>query len=392
MKDRLVCLLVAAIASASVVAQSDAQESEESRPRARDIGLVVGIFEPGEMNAITDVGEVKVGHTTVVRGDDIRTGVTAIIPAEGNLYTHPIPAWIHVGNGYGKLIGETQVREFGEIETPILLTCTLCVWSAANALKEWVYTQPGMGEHTVNPIVGETNDARVNNMWADPIQRDEVFAALANATGNEVEEGSVGAGTGTQAFGWKGGIGTSSRVLPKTLGGYTVGVLVQTNYGGIMSLNGAPVGRELGTYAFKNALPPDNADREDGSIMVVVATDAPLSELGLSRLSMRAMLGLGRTGSYASNGSGDYVIAFSTNPTVRKPRVSSEPVATTVLVNDSLSPLFAATAEATVEAVYNAILKATTVSSARGELKAVPVDAVKEILEKYNALNWDESF
>ena len=392
MRDRLVCLLVAAIALASVVAQSDAQESEESRPRARDIGLVVGIFEPGEMNAITDVGKVRVGHTTVVRGDDIRTGVTAIIPAEGNLYTHPIPAWIHVGNGYGKLIGETQVREFGEIETPILLTCTLCVWSAANALKEWVYTQPGMGEHTVNPIVGETNDARVNNMWADPIQRDEVFAALANATGGEVEEGSVGAGTGTQAFGWKGGIGTSSRVLPKTLGGYTVGVLVQTNYGGIMSINGAPVGRELGTYAFKNALPPDNADREDGSIMVVVATDAPLSELGLSRLSMRAMLGLGRTGSYASNGSGDYVIAFSTNPTVRKPRVSSEPVATTVLVNDSLSPLFAATAEATVEAVYNAILKATTVSSARGELKAVPVDAVKEILEKYNALNWDESF
>ena len=344
------------------------------------------------MNAITDVGNVKVGHTTVFRGDDIRTGVTAIIPAEGNLYTHPIPAWIHVGNGYGKLIGETQVREFGEIETPILLTCTLCVWSAANALKEWFYTQPGMGEHTVNPIVGETNDARVNNMWADPIQREEVFDALANASGGAVEEGSVGAGTGTQAFGWKGGIGTSSRVLPKTLGGYTVGVLVQTNYGGIMSINGAPVGRELGTYAFKNALPPDNTDREDGSIMVVVATDAPLSELGLSRLSMRAMLGLGRTGSYASNGSGDYVIAFSTNPTVRKPRVSSEPVATTVLVNDSLSPLFAATAEATVEAVYNAILKATTVSSARGELKAVPVDAVKEILEKYNALNWDESF
>ena len=367
-------------------------QSDEDRPRARDIGLVVGIFEPGANNAITDVGEVKVGHTTVIRGDDIRTGVTAVIPAPGNLYTHPIPAWIHVGNGYGKLIGETQVREFGEIETPILLTCTLCVWSAANALKEWVYTQPGMGEHTVNPIVGETNDARVNNMWADPIQREEVFAALAAARGGVVEEGSVGAGTGTQAFGWKGGIGTSSRVLPESLGGYTVGVLVQTNYGGIMSINGAPVGRELGTYAFKNATQPANADREDGSIMVVVATDAPLSELGLSRLSMRAMLGLGRTGSYASNGSGDYVIAFSTNPTVRKPRFSKEPVATTVLVNDALSPLFAATAEATVEAVYNAILKATTMTSARGELKAVPVDAVKAILEKYHALNWDESF
>lgn len=389
----LLSLLAGLLASASGLSQeSELRAAKEQRPRARDIGLVVGIFEPGANNAISDVGDVKVGHATVIRGDDIRTGVTAVIPAEGNLYTHPIPAWIHVGNGYGKLIGETQVREFGEIETPILLTCTLCVWSAANALKEWVYTQPGMGEHTVNPIVGETNDARVNNMWADPIQREEVFAALAAASGGPVEEGSVGAGTGTQAFGWKGGIGTSSRVLPQTLGGYTVGVLVQTNYGGIMSINGAPVGRELGTYAFKNSLPPDNADREDGSIMVVVATDAPLSELGLSRLSMRAMLGLGRTGSYASNGSGDYVIAFSTNPTVRKPRVSSEPVATTVLVNDSLSPLFAATAEATVEAVYNAILKATTVSSARGTLEAVPVDALREILEKYNALNWDESF
>lgn len=385
-------LLLAAGVSFSAALMAQAPEQEGQRPRAREIGLVVGIFEPGENNAITDVGEVKVGHTTVIRGDDIRTGVTAVIPAEGNLYTHPIPAWIHVGNGYGKLIGETQVREFGEIETPILLTCTLCVWSAANALKEWVYTQPGMGEHTVNPIVGETNDARVNNMWADPIQREEVFAALAAASGGEVEEGSVGAGTGTQAFGWKGGIGTSSRVLPETLGGYTVGVLVQTNYGGVMSINGAPVGRELGTYAFKDSLPPANADREDGSIMVVVATDAPLSELGLSRLSMRAMLGLGRTGSYASNGSGDYVIAFSTNPTVRKPRFSSEPVATTVLVNDALSPLFAATAEATVEAVYNAILKATTVTSARGTLEAVPVDVVREILEKYNALNWGESF
>ena len=390
--NTLSTLLLAAGVSFSAALMAQAPEQEGQRPRAREIGLVVGIFEPGENNAITDVGEVKVGHTTVIRGDDIRTGVTAVIPAAGNLYTHPIPAWIHVGNGYGKLIGETQVREFGEIETPILLTCTLCVWSAANALKEWVYTQPGMGEHTVNPIVGETNDARVNNMWADPIQREEVFAALAAASGGEVEEGSVGAGTGTQAFGWKGGIGTSSRVLPETLGGYTVGVLVQTNYGGVMSINGAPVGRELGTYAFKDSLPPANADREDGSIMVVVATDAPLSELGLSRLSMRAMLGLGRTGSYASNGSGDYVIAFSTNPTVRKPRFSSEPVATTVLVNDALSPLFAATAEATVEAVYNAILKATTVTSTRGTLEAVPVDVVREILEKYNALNWDESF
>ncbi len=206
----------------------------EDRPRARDIGLVVGTFPTGPLNAITDVAGVKVGHATVIEGDDIRTGVTAIIPGPGNLYTHPMPAWIHVGNGYGKLIGETQVREFGELETPILLTCTLCVWSAANALKEWVYEQPGMGEHTVNPIVGETNDSRVNNMWADPIQVEQVFEALDKASGGPVEEGSVGAGTGTQAFGWKGGIGTSSRVLPDSLGGYTVGVLVQTNFGGTL--------------------------------------------------------------------------------------------------------------------------------------------------------------
>ena len=363
--------------------------ADNERPRARDVGVVVGIFETGVNNAITDVSNVRVGHTTVVRGNDVRTGVTAIIPALGNLYTHPIPAWIHVGNGYGKIIGETQVREFGEIETPILLTCTLCVWSAANALKEWMYIQPGMGEHTVNPVVGETNDARVNNMWADPIQREEVYQALDSARGGNVEEGSVGAGTGTQAFGWKGGIGTSSRVLPEALGGYTVGVLVQTNYGGVMSINGAPVGRELGTYSFSEETQPDNGDRDDGSIMVVVATDAPLTSRGLARLSMRPMLGLGRTGSFASNGSGDYVIAFSTNSSVRKPRVSTTPVATEVLVNDSLSPLFAAVTEATVEAVYNAIFKATTVSSARGELKAVPIEHVKTILEKYNALNWD---
>ena len=218
----------------------------EEGGRARDLGVVIGAFPPGELNAITDVAGVRVGHETVIRGDDIRTGVTAIIPGPGNLYTHPMPAWIHVGNGYGKLIGETQVREFGELETPILLTCTLCVWRAADALKEWVYEQPGMGEHTVNPIVGETNDARVNDMWANPIGRDEVFAALERASTGPVAEGSVGAGTGTQAFAFKGGIGTSSRVLPTELGGWTVGVLVQTNFGGYMTINGVPVGRAPG--------------------------------------------------------------------------------------------------------------------------------------------------
>ncbi len=378
------------LALACLTAGHATAQSENNRPRARDIGLVVGIFDTGTLNSITDVNGVRVGNSTVIRGDDIRTGVTAIIPAPGNLYTNPIPAWIHVGNGYGKLIGETQVREFGEIETPILLTCTLCVWSAANALKEWVYTQPGMGEHTVNPIVGETNDSVVNNMWADPIQRDEVFEALNNASGGPVAEGSVGAGTGTQAFGWKGGIGTSSRVLPAELGGYTVGVLVQTNYGGIMTINGAPVGRELATYSFQQQLQPqDDGDREDGSIMIILATDAPLNARSLDRLGLRAIMGLSRTGSFASNGSGDYVIAFSTNPAVRKPRTSDTPVAIEVLVNASMSPLFAATAEATEEAIYNAIFKATTVSSSRGELQAVPMNVLTRLLEQYEVLNWD---
>ena len=379
-------LLILFCLHATIVSASD-------RPRARDIGLVVGTFPTGELNAITDVAGVKVGHTTIIEGDDIRTGVTAIIPGPGNLYTHPMPAWVHVGNGYGKMIGETQVREFGELETPILLTCTLCVWSAANALKEWVYLQPGMGEHTINPIVGETNDSHVNNMWADPVQREQVFAALANASGGPVEEGSVGAGTGTQAFDWKGGIGTSSRILPESLGGYTVGVLVQTNYGGTLTINGAPVGRELGTYSYMEELEDKGSsnNQEDGSIMIVVATDAPMNARNLDRLAMRAIMGLARTGSFASNGSGDYVISFSTDPSVRRPRTSAVPVSADALVNDSMSPLFAATAEATEEAIYNAIFKATTVTSSRGTRKAIPVEDLKRILEKYKVLDWDES-
>jgi D-aminopeptidase len=381
---------VVAIAVALLLNQYAAAQD---RPRARDLGLAVGVFPVGELNAITDVDGVLVGHSTIIEGDDIRTGVTAIIPGPGNLYTHPIPAWIHVGNGYGKTIGETQVREFGEIETPILLTCTLCVWRAADALKEWNYDQPGMGEHTLNPIVGETNDSRVNNMWANPVGREHVDEALANATGGPVEEGSVGAGTGTQAFGWKGGIGTSSRVLPDSLGGYTVGVLVQTNYGGVLAMNGAPVGRELLNYSYRRDLESAGREdnQEDGSIMMVVATDAPLNARSLDRMAMRAMMGLARTGSFASNGSGDYVIAFSTDPGVRRPRASDAPVNAPTLVNASMSPLFAAAAEATEEAIYNAILKATTVSSSRGTLTAIPVDEVRQVLEKYNALGWDES-
>jgi len=384
-------LVLFALAFAAAVSGFTVATAEE-RPRARDIGLAVGIFPPGEYNAITDVEGVLVGHETIIEGDDIRTGVTAIIPGPGNLYTHPMPAWLHVGNGYGKMIGETQIREFGEIETPILLTCTLCVWSAANGLKEWVYDQPGMGEHTVNPVVGETNDSRVNNMWADPVQKEHVYAALAKASSGPVEEGSVGAGTGTQAFGWKGGIGTSSRVLPDSLGGYTIGVLVQTNFGGVLSMNGAPVGRELQNYSYRRELEAANAEEhpDDGSIMMVIATDAPLNPRNLDRLAMRVVMGLARTGSFASNGSGDYVIAFSTDPAVRRPRESDTPVSAPSLVNASMSPLFAAAAEATEEAIYNAILKATTVTSSRGVAEAISVEDVRRVLEKYNALNWDE--
>ena len=365
--------------------------ADEERPRARDLGIQIGIFEPGGFNAITDVAGVRVGHATKIEGSDIRTGVTAIVPGPGNLYTHPMPAWIHSGNGYGKLIGETQVREFGELETPILLTCTLCVWQAADALKAWVYTQPGMGEHTVNPIVGETNDAAVNDMWANPIGRKEVFAALESARGGAVAEGSVGAGTGTQAFGFKGGIGTSSRVLPDSLGGHTLGVLVQTNFGGVLTINGAPVGRALGRFPYARETQPEDEEVEDGSIMIVLATDAPLNPTSLERLARRAMMGLARTGSYASNGSGDYVIAFSTHPDVRQPRTSLEPVTGPRLVNSAMSPLFLAAVEATEEAVINALLKATTVTSSRGTREAIDIEAVRTVLEHHRVLNWDET-
>lgn len=373
----------------AVTALADIAAAEE-RPRARDIDVQIGIFEPGAHNAITDVAGVLVGHATKIEGDDIRTGVTAIIPGPGNLYTHPMPAWIHSGNGYGKLIGETQVREFGELETPILLTCTLCVWQAADALKAWIYEQPGMGEHTVNPIVGETNDATVNNMWANPIGKPEVFAALNSARAGAVAEGSVGAGTGTQAFGFKGGIGTSSRVLPASLGGHTIGVLVQTNFGGVLTINGAPVGRALGQFPYSQATMPDDEDVEDGSIMMVVATDAPLNPTSLERLAKRAMMGIARTGSYASNGSGDYVIAFSTHPDVRQPRESLAPVTGPRLVNAAMSPLFLATVEATEEAVINALLKATTVRSSRGVREAIDIDAVRRVLDDHNATGWDD--
>lgn len=386
-KPANVCLLLLLGTLASPVLADD-------RPRARDLGVIVGTLPTGEHNAITDVAGVRVGHTTVIEGDDIRTGVTAVIPASGNLYTHPIPAWIHVGNGYGKLLGITQLQEFGELETPILLTCTLCVWTAADAMKEWTYRQPGMGEHTVNPVVGEVNDSVVSDMWAEPLTREHVFAALDIAKGGPVEEGSVGGGTGSQTYNWKGGIGTSSRVIPEIRGGYTVGVLVQSNLlaGASLQINGAPVGREL-DKPMGNGMTQSNSDsvatKQDGSIMMIVATDAPLDALALERLAKRAMLGLARTGAIAENGSGDYVIAFSTSDVTRHQRESDRPVTKQKLLSSAMNPLFAATVDATEEAVYNALFKATTVTSSRGTLVEIPIDAVVSILDRYNARRQD---
>ncbi len=387
-------LLTLSILISNSLLLSSVSMAENDKPRARDIGIIVGTIAPGEHNAITDVAGVRVGHHTVNVGDDVRTGITAIIPSDHNMYTHPIPAWIHSGNGYGKLVGETQVREFGEIETPIILGCTLCVWTAAEALKDWMLDKPGEGQHTVNPVVGETNDSRVNNMWSDDSAKSEyTFAALKAAKSGPVEEGSVGAGRGTQAFGWKGGIGTSSRVLPESLGGYTVGVLVQTNFGGDLNVNGAPVGRELGQYSYQTQLEEARqgvVPMDGGSMMMVVATDAPILSRNLDRLAKRGMMGLARTGSVAHNSSGDYVIAFSTNPNVRRDRGAREPVPAKTLSNTAMSPLFQAVVEAIQESVYNAMLKAETVNSSRGTLEAIDVDKVKEIVEKYNVTNFDE--
>lgn len=387
-------LLTISILISNSLLLSSVSMAENNKPRARDIGIVVGTIAPGEYNAITDVAGVRVGHHTVNIGDDVRTGITAIIPSDHNMYTHPIPAWIHSGNGYGKLVGETQVREFGEIETPIILGCTLCVWTAAEALKDWMLDKPGEGQHTVNPVVGETNDSRVNNMWSDDSAKPEyTLAALKIAKSGPVEEGSIGAGRGTQAFGWKGGIGTSSRVLPESLGGYTVGVLVQTNFGGDLNVNGAPVGRELGQYSYQTQLEEARQGvipMDGGSMMMVVATDAPILSRNLDRLAKRGMMGLARTGSIAHNSSGDYVIAFSTNPDVRRDRGAGEPVPSKTLSNRAMSPLFQAVVEAIQESVYNAMLKAETVTSSRGTLEAIDVNKVKEIVEKYNVTNFDE--
>ncbi len=344
---------------------------QEQRPRVRDLGVVVGVLPAGPLNAITDVAGVAVGQTTLVRGADIRTGVTAILPHTGNLFSEKVRGAVFVGNAFGKLAGSTQVEELGEIETPILLTSTLNVPRVADALIDYMLALPGNeAVLSINPLVGETNDGYLNDIRSRVVGRDEVFAAIRGARGGAVEEGAVGAGTGTVAFGFKGGIGTSSRRLPAKLGGYTVGVLVQSNYGGVLTIAGAPVGRELGRYYLR-----DELASADGSAMVVLATDAPIDPRNLKRLAARTMLGLGRTGSAASNGSGDYAIAFSTSH-------SNE-----LLSNDAMSPLFLAAIEATEEAVYNSMLRATTTTGRAGHrVEALPVERTREILTKYGMI------
>ena len=350
------------------------------RPRARALGVAPGIFAPGALNAITDVRGVLVGHYTVSLGDSVRTGITAILPHAGNLYRDRVPAALHVFNGFGKLLGATQLRELGELETPILLTCTLCIWRAGDAMAEWMLEQPDMSDvRSVNPVVGETNDGALNASRKRPIDAAAVRAALTGARTGVVEEGSVGAGTGTVAFGWKGGIGTSSRVLPASLGQWTLGVLVQSNFGGVLQILGAPIGEALGQHAFGNDV---GSRRGDGSIMIVVATDAPLSDRNLERLASRAVLGLARTGSSGSNGSGDYVIAFSTSDSVRR-RFDARRLATTELSNNEMAGLFQAVAEATEEAIYNSMFAATTTSVRQRTVPALPMDRVRALLLKY---------
>ncbi len=361
--------------------------------RARAIGLAPGVFTPGPLNAITDVAGVRVGHATVTAGDSLRTGVTAIIPHGGDLFRSRVPAALHVGNGFGKLLGVTQLRELGELETPIALTCTLCIWQVGDAMAAWMLQKPeNAGVRSINPVVGETNDGGLNATRLRPGIGDATVRALVAADSGAVAEGSVGAGHGTVMFGWKGGIGTASRRLPASLGGYTIGVLVQGNYGGVLQMAGVPVGPLLGRYAFQRDVegvrsspsrPPGPGDaaaeRGDGSCMIVIATDAPMLARNLERVAARALFGLARTGSSASNGSGDYVLAFSTSTLVRR-HPDSSAVNIRELGNDAASALFQAVTEATEEALYNAMLMATPVSSRSGRVAPLPVDSVRVLL------------
>jgi D-aminopeptidase len=366
--------------SVLLVVSASAQAADE-RLRAREAGITFGILPTGPLNAITDVDGVEVGQVTIVEGTSIRTGVTAILPHRGNLYQDKAPAGFAVGNAYGKFMGSTQVEELGEIETPILLTNTLNVPEAAAGAIEWTLKQPGNEEvRSVNAVVGETNDGFLNDIRARRVKPSDAVAAIEAAKAGPVEEGAVGAGTGTIAFGWKGGIGTSSRLLPANLGGWTVGVLVQTNFGGVLQVAGVPVGQALGKYYLKDALSGDSAD---GSVIIVLATDAPLSDRSLERLAKRAFLGIARTGSPMTNGSGDYAIAFSANLDVRRtPQRRTTTSAIPDLPNEQMSPLFEAAVEATEEAVINSLFAAGPMVGANGHVDALPVDEVVKLYKR----------
>ena len=354
--------------------------------RIRDAGIQIGELEPGEWNAITDIPGVRVGHLTLIQGDSVRTGVTAILPFSGNVFQHKVPAAIYIANGYGKLTGISQVMELGNIDTPVILTNTLSVPTAANALITYTLDQEeNRNVRSVNPVVGETNDGFLNDIRGRHVTHDDVIEAIKNATGGQVPEGNVGAGTGTICFGFKGGIGTSSRKLSDDQGGYTVGVLVQSNFGGVLQIMGVNILHELEKYNLQTPL----SERVDRSCMIVVATDAPLDSRNLERLAKRAMLGLGRTGGISSNGSGDYVIAFSTVETNRIPYHSESPVMhLEVLLNYYMSPLFAAVIEATEEAILNSLFAAETMVGQKGrKITELPADRVLEILRERNLLH-----
>jgi D-aminopeptidase len=388
----LAALVAVAAALAPALGAGLAAQTPTPRPRAREIGITVGVLPPGPLNSITDVAGVRVGQVTVAAGDSINTGITAILPHGGNVFLEKVPAAVSVGNGFGKLTGIAQVRELGEIESPIVLTCTLCVPRAADGVLTYLLGLPGNENvQSANAVVGETNDGGLNRIRLRPITEAQVLEAIRAAREGPVEEGSVGAGRGTIAFGWKGGIGTSSRMLPPALGGWTVGVLVQTNFGGILTIGGAPVGQRLGRFFLQGQVQPSAISRPpsaDGSIMIVVATDAPLDARGLERLAQRAFLGVARTGSPMTNGSGDFAIAFSTAAAVRRNPLgpgqltrSAETVA-----NDAMSPLFEAVVEATEEAILNSLFRAETVRGPRGTVGALPLDSVVTILREYRVI------
>lgn len=357
----------------------------QNRKRAREHGVIIGVLPTGKHNAITDVQGVKVGHTTLVQGNNIRTGVTAILPHGGNMFQSKVPAAVYVGNGFGKLAGTTQVQELGNLETPLILTNTLGVGTGINAVVSHTLQQPGNEQvQSVNAVVGETNDGFLNDIRGRHVKEEHVLEAIKAAKDGAVAEGNVGAGTGTVCFGFKGGIGTASRKLPESLGGYTIGVLVQSNFGGVLQVDGVPVGEELNQFSFRQQI----TEKADGSCMIVVATDAPVDARNLERMAKRAMMGLARTGGIASNGSGDYVISFSSHPDLRVPYTSDSKTQTvTLLRNDEMSPLFMAVIEATEEAIINSLFMAETTQGKENRVvEALPVEKVLKLMKKHNAL------